>query len=327
MTQTNQTVPSNIGTVNNTMSVKVKNNKNFTKVLLLSDSHGRGLSDKIKNTLGNNVVVEALVKPNAKLSQIVLDLKQLTKFYNKNDYVIILGATNNFPNEDLYLPNTFEHIIKQCLNTNLIMCTIPYRYDQPELNNDIFYYNEILYDMVDEFENCSLFDINFYADKSDFTRSGLHLNYRTKTLISTKLSNKIKLLKEMTNDINLEQEYKNNYNNHVATPKFSQYNKMTQVLIDENDAINALEDSLKTIENILYEENIIYKINQENDIYTDEKEETNEIIIDENVLQPLQEDDLGIQHQKHHENQPQPGQCKNNNNNSQNVVNSFLEQE
>lgn len=162
------------------------------KVLLLSDSHGRGYSDILENYLGKNYEITSFVKPNATLNGVVDHLTSLISSYRKNDYVIIIGGTNNYPNNFLRLTDTYESIVQQCKRTNLIMCTTPYRPNVRFLNNDIYYMNSILYDIIMKYQDCYLLDINFYLKDSDYKRDGLHFKFPGKDFLCNKLSTVIK---------------------------------------------------------------------------------------------------------------------------------------
>lgn len=68
------------------------------KILLVALSHGRGLAKELRkrnSVCGRNVVT--LFKPNACIEGVVENLVSLTSGFSSDDYVIVLGGTNNAP--------------------------------------------------------------------------------------------------------------------------------------------------------------------------------------------------------------------------------------
>lgn len=68
------------------------------KILLVALSHGRGLAEELRkrnSVCGRNVVT--LFKPNACIEGVVENLVSLTSGFSSDDYVIVLGGTNNAP--------------------------------------------------------------------------------------------------------------------------------------------------------------------------------------------------------------------------------------
>lgn len=171
--------------------ITVQNNSTTAakkKLLILSDSHGRNFQSFLQDKLpAFNVFT--FFKPGAQLSDVIKDLGPLTANFTKQDFVFILGGTNNFPNNNLNIPNTLKKIVKSINHTNLIFSTIPYRYDTPSLNNSIYYINDILFDVISDKQNCYLFDLNFYLERKDYTAHRLHIRKEAKNILCNKLIN------------------------------------------------------------------------------------------------------------------------------------------
>ena len=74
---------------------KIKTNQTRRRILLLVSSNGRGCSEELQNKLSNNFEVSGIVKPNGKLGNVIESIEPLTKDFNKNDCVIILGGDND----------------------------------------------------------------------------------------------------------------------------------------------------------------------------------------------------------------------------------------
>lgn len=144
------------------------------RITLLSDSHGRNLGPIIKNTFTDNLTrIDSIFKPNATFSQVVDNVNKLTTDFTKNDAVVIMAGTND--SNLAFFETSVKNIMEICAKTNLFLCTIPYRYDKPILNNLIFEMNKLLYDLSSIY-NFKVIDLNIFLKPADYTKYGLHLN-------------------------------------------------------------------------------------------------------------------------------------------------------
>ncbi|KAK3922305.1 RNA-directed DNA polymerase from mobile element jockey [Frankliniella fusca] len=64
------------------------------QLLVLSDSHGRKMSAKLSDKLGENYNVTGIVKPGAPISEITKDVETLTENFAMEDCVLIVAGTN-----------------------------------------------------------------------------------------------------------------------------------------------------------------------------------------------------------------------------------------
>lgn len=104
------------------------------KVLILPDSHSRGCSRVLRDNLGADYDVCAIVKPCALFDGAIDNDNILAKDFNTNDFiiVIIMGGTN-----DVYREQPFQYTIHRTLHkvlslskmTNLIFTEIPFGAD------------------------------------------------------------------------------------------------------------------------------------------------------------------------------------------------------
>ncbi|KAF5295577.1 hypothetical protein FQR65_LT10441 [Abscondita terminalis] len=133
--------------VNNLTKVFKKN-----KILILSDSQGRGL------------------------------YQEMFKVY---------GGTNDRNYDKLM--KTIIDVVNECIATNLIISTIPYRYDlQSSYNNYVHQINVKLCDHITKlrrFNNkIDVFDFNSKMMYEDYARHGLHLNKQGKSKLINRLA-------------------------------------------------------------------------------------------------------------------------------------------
>lgn len=113
--------------------------------------------------------------------------------------MIVLGGANDIrglsPNSSRNL--SFNRLTEISEKTNIILCTIPYRYDHlARLSTNISYTNEgILFHA--KMNNLMSLDLNNFLFRRHFTRHGLHLNNSGKYNLANKI---VSLLSEFQND-------------------------------------------------------------------------------------------------------------------------------
>lgn len=115
------------------------------KLTLISDSHGRDLIYHLDNQLANTFSSFGLVLPNARLENVISAIqadKKITTFTQKTDYIVWIGGRNDIfrtdKNQNTLEQNfakefvlKIEDNINKFSHTNLIIASIPYRYDLP----------------------------------------------------------------------------------------------------------------------------------------------------------------------------------------------------
>lgn len=185
----------------NTCSAKRFGSKNKTssnikpKIKILCDSHGRNIRQILNKQFDDKYDIYSEMKPNGKFSHILQNIQMCeSKNMDKNDFVIVLGGTNDInkysnpkeiiDNIELKLTNT------DLSKTNVILSALPYRYDTPRLNKKINYINLCLQKMSEKLCNVHftyLYDIHWY----DYTRHGLHYNKYGKQKLANIFKNMI----------------------------------------------------------------------------------------------------------------------------------------
>lgn len=169
-------------------------------ILLLGDSYGRHIADFLRENLSLNTTVTSIIKPNAKLEDIVCNVKALTTNFTSNDWVLIVGGSNDFPmrtSSRADLLEMYRYVCESCKNTKVLFCGVPYRYDVTEFDEDIFLLDELYYDLVSSYDNCKFIDINFYLNRSHYTRHGLHFNIKGKRLLGQRFLESINVTKQL----------------------------------------------------------------------------------------------------------------------------------
>ncbi|PNF33016.1 hypothetical protein B7P43_G16371 [Cryptotermes secundus] len=166
------------------------------KILVVGDSHVRGMAAKLRDNLGDHYSVQGLVKPGADLAAVLSSGVKETKDFSKKDVVIVWGGTNDVSrNEtDKGLIEIRNFVIDNA-HTNVLVVNLPNRMDLEAtscVNQEIKVFNRKLRKYMKVFDYASTLEIKFERDQ--YTRHGLHLNTKGKDLAA-------KLLKSTINNI------------------------------------------------------------------------------------------------------------------------------
>lgn len=153
------------------------------KVLIIGDSHVRGLGDLLTQRLPSSIQVESCCLPNGKFEDINRCIPGWTEKLKEDDFVFVIGGTNDITSTE-YAPNLdFTRVVELSTKCNVILAEIPYRFDCMNLNNVIYDTNCSLYANSLNLKKLelSLFERNCY------TRHGLHFNMRGKQSLARQM--------------------------------------------------------------------------------------------------------------------------------------------
>lgn len=184
-------------------SRKTDNTK--SRITLLCDSQGRDLSSHLDIYKPSNCNIFNYVQPGASLETVFNSAISISDFksYSKSDHVVIIGGTNNVSKQknNPYFFNYFTQYLskkaQQFEHTNLILSTIPYRYDLREdskENQCIKEINNYVRKLVNSHSYMQLLDLHL-LERHCHTLHGLHINRRGKKFVSKEI---IKLIKNGT---------------------------------------------------------------------------------------------------------------------------------
>lgn len=186
-------------TANRYNAVDVRSNGvncNNNKMTVLADSQGRGLNKEIKKHVqGFNSLV--VYKPGAKLKHVVNGCKKWTRGFSSRDYLAVFGGANDFgfhePHQ-LTIRQGLDELFSLNTETNVIIIDIPYRYDFPIFNDNIYFMNQTIQNMIHKYNGKTSFfhlQINNYLKRKHYTRHGLHLSKAGKSFVARMLGDVI----------------------------------------------------------------------------------------------------------------------------------------
>ena len=122
------------------------------KILVIGDSHVRGLSKKISNCLDDSFSVFGTTKPNADIEAITSPIHVKAGNLTKEDLIIFLGGTKDISrNEAKKGLRSLKDFTQRTINTNLILLEAPHRYDLPPqsyVNTEVKLYDKRLQSIV-----------------------------------------------------------------------------------------------------------------------------------------------------------------------------------
>lgn len=165
-----------------------KDNKN--KILILCDEGGRNLGRLLNLQLKDKYSIETIIKPGACLKDVIEYIDRLTKTFTLNDFVIIQAGFNDFLYHNYPSFKLLNFKLKQCLNTNLILTTVPSKL--PKYEFFINKFNDKLINYIIRLDKCvekskvSIVDVN---NKDGYSISKKILALRLSNLINNDKKN------------------------------------------------------------------------------------------------------------------------------------------
>lgn len=161
-------------------------NKEKVKVRILSDSHGRHLSELVLNKCSEKLNVCGLVKPNGKLSQVVEGVESYIKDMGTDDVLIVFGGTNDVNSGpcDNNILEQIKSLLLKVSKSKLFIVALPLRRDKPHLNNYISSVNKEISLAVSLTSNAKFISLSSISRQCFYTKFGLHFNMSGKRRIA-----------------------------------------------------------------------------------------------------------------------------------------------
>lgn len=194
--------------VNETNSLKVQNryevlldevsdisdkNETLNKILICSDSHGRGLAWELNQNKVRTHEAVSFVKPGGRAKQVLnchnIDGERL----DKDDVLVIICGTNDVAvNEAEDAVSNIKATLDKVKNTQVVLVDIPNRYDLAEwscVNKEVRKTNLQLKQLSEDYK-VPLVEVS-KADRKLHTRHGMHLNSTGKTWLADQILKKV----------------------------------------------------------------------------------------------------------------------------------------
>jgi hypothetical protein len=159
------------------------------RIVVVGDSHARGVAGEILHQSNRHIKPTGYVKPNTGLSELISTVKNVSSKLTRRDTLIMIGGSNDI-DTNIHSQNltSMVNLLQDTQNTNLILAEVPVRYDvgaRIHINEEIESYNRKLQKVTKEFQHVSLIKVT--PNREQFTKHGLHLNSKGKELFSKEL--------------------------------------------------------------------------------------------------------------------------------------------
>lgn len=173
-----------------------KNIRNMTskpsiknKIVVLTDSQGKDLYNYLR-PWHSNYDIFVYSKPGAKLNRIIQEGLPFVRNLKKEDTIVLLAGTNDTDSNEpaiLSITKGINALVSIDNNVNVIVNSVPYRYDNYQCNDNIYYANLSIAKMAKEYRgplNIVYGDVNSILQRRHYTGHGLHLNKHGKKILA-----------------------------------------------------------------------------------------------------------------------------------------------
>lgn len=154
------------------------------EILIVAGHHGRDLAKSMILKDNQNSMIHSILKPNCNTSTLLDTAVKHTKYFTKNDVVIIwLDIAMNKIEE--------KKIIMNLMHTNTIIITQPYRHDIKGINELIYQGNLQMKRDLHQMKTYGfyIFECNNYLRKSNYLRNGYTISTKGKRFLSEAIWN------------------------------------------------------------------------------------------------------------------------------------------
>lgn len=123
------------------------------RVLILCDESGRYICNQLRQTLNSGQFsVESIIKPNARLEDVVENMDKLAKDFSTRDYVIVMAGKNNFSEKKYPKFRFISDRLRSC-STNVIFVSTPVYIHNRDLCKNILKFNNRLNGFLQKINN------------------------------------------------------------------------------------------------------------------------------------------------------------------------------
>jgi lysophospholipase L1-like esterase len=148
------------------------------KILIVGDSHCRGIAVELKHCLGANYKISSFVQPGAEMGGILSSLQNDIRNLKQNDVLVIWGGSNDIGKNNANTALThLSKFVERNQKVNTIVMTTPLRHDliaSSCVNNEVTNFNMRLIKRLAPYRKVKILAANLV--RKYFTKHGMHLN-------------------------------------------------------------------------------------------------------------------------------------------------------
>jgi len=160
--------------------------KSQKKMVIIGDSHVRGLTSELKNNLGHDYSISSTFMPGAGLQNITKLAKSEISTLTNRDAIIVCGGSNDVSRDMSQMGlNSLKNFVNLRTNTKVLILALSLRHDLSEdscVNKEIHSFNRKLHKIMKTIEMAKILDYDIARE--DFTRHGQHLNSSGKSKVA-----------------------------------------------------------------------------------------------------------------------------------------------
>ena len=173
--------------------IKRKDLDRCPKILVLGDSHTRGIAGELRHQSKHRFNTIGYAMPNAGLADIINSAEGKISELTIADTVIVFGGRNDIEKSKQYSNLTLTvNFLENTRNTTVILMEVPVRYDagaRPGISEQIVSYNKKLHKVTKRYKHVKL--VRVTTSRNHFTTHGLHLNYKGKETMTKEILNNL----------------------------------------------------------------------------------------------------------------------------------------
>lgn len=164
------------------------------KILIMADSHGRGIAANLLASVKSEFSVTSIVKPGAKTREVLANTTNVSENLKKEDAIVIISGSNDVArNESKQIIRSLAKNLPKLKNNKVCLIDVPKRHDlndQSCVNLEINNVNKKLKKLSKLYNNIELIETG-KIDRKFFTNHGQHLNNLGKELLSDNIMSAI----------------------------------------------------------------------------------------------------------------------------------------
>lgn len=204
----------------------INQTKNSSQLIILADSHGKQLGSLIEQKTSANVC--SFIRLGVEYDKVTEEVYTITKNLTNKDHLLIIAGTNNIQGDSKSrIINDICKVINSTQHTNLILSTIPIRYDLPDLELKISIVNTDIENMATNIINLKILPLHLLP-RHVYTSHGLRFNKRGKTRMAEMVAKLIQTKKDQPQDEMIT--YKSSSDNHQTARITVIEEEMSEVL-------------------------------------------------------------------------------------------------
>lgn len=172
----------------NNFTVKRGNEEIRRTITILSDSHGRKLDQLLQNECDDKTEIKSIIRPGADIDHITKEAQHIER--SKNNHVILIaGANNIYSGKVESLCRKLKNLVVSLKPCRVTIASVPFRQDLhlfDQVNEHIMNFNLFINEITHCMKDADFLDLSGYP-KRCFEKSGIHLNFLGKRLVTKKI--------------------------------------------------------------------------------------------------------------------------------------------